>query len=142
MKDPTSELRKAYRTALNGNLDNLAGGDVPVYDLPPENAAYPFVRFGNITIVDDSNFTEYGSIMTMGIEVVNKFAGGTGNRRENEYISDQIMHLIRTRTSMAMTGFYIITTTVDMATDLDEAIPGGKLQRRIITFRHHIGEES
>lgn len=50
MSDPSLALQGAIHTALSGALM-----PVPVYDRPPETAAYPFVRIGEDQVIDDGN---------------------------------------------------------------------------------------
>lgn len=51
MSDPGWELQKAIYAALNGNLTAIGGGNAPVYDDVPADAAYPYVVLDGQSVI-------------------------------------------------------------------------------------------
>ncbi len=58
MKDADFILRKAYTTALAGNV--LSNGKVvPVYDRVPNDVKPPWIKFGQQATIDDSDKDQF-----------------------------------------------------------------------------------
>jgi hypothetical protein len=67
---PSLAAQRAIYTALNGNLtDPTTSGVVPVYDEPPENAAFPYVTIGPCITTPRNTFGRRGRQLIAQIDV-------------------------------------------------------------------------
>jgi hypothetical protein len=90
------ELRKAYYTSLNGNIQ-YNSINVPVFDLvAPNNTQSPYIILGSFTQVNDQNTKDsFGGSGTINIEVQSSFTENWGGREQ----ADDILNSILTRLS-------------------------------------------
>jgi len=115
MKEALHFIRKAIINRLSGSV-TLNSSSVPVYNRVPSDATFPFIRvysFRNdeININRDSFITDCQTR----IEVVTSFDSDNGGEYDSNLITDQILSLIRTRSSgyydLSKDDFKVITCT-------------------------------
>ena len=92
MKDADYILRKAYTTALKGNV-SYNGKTVPLYDRVPNNANPPWIKFGSQATIDDSQKDSYTTERLMTLEIHTAFIQ-KGGKKQADLISNQILQLI------------------------------------------------
>jgi len=85
MKLPEDELRAAIFTRLNGNLD------YPVYTTAPDNAQYPYVIIGNITMADGSTKCGNGQEVYVDFDAID--AGTQSTKRASDLMADVILQM-------------------------------------------------
>ena len=139
MKDPGIALRTEYKTLLSDIVYN--NRLVPVYDVVPLNATYPHIKIGDRTLLDRSNKTWYGTEVTQQIQVIDRFPANYGSRTSVYTIVQQAKLRIRKiRERLNITGFNVITATVDNENTIQELTDTYFYFRNILTFRHIIEE--
>jgi len=143
MNDPGEALRKGYYTALNGNI-TVNSANVPVYDRVPNNIGYPFIKLSTQTTTDISDKTAFMTNNTIVIDIVTGYDGNDGGKADSDDIANQVLGLIRTRSSgyidLTADGFNIVTTTLDSSNTIEENKDTHYIYRRVLTFRHIIHE--
>ena len=92
MKDPDFQLRKAYVTALKGNVA-INGKTVPVFDRVPNSATAPWIKLGSMTTINDQDKDQYNTEVQFLLEVHTAFIKG-GGKRDADNISNQVLQLI------------------------------------------------
>ena len=103
-------LQKGVRTALvaDSTLSSYVSGRV--FDEPPTNVAFPFVRFGNITPNAEDTDGSIGAEVSMNIEA---FSQATG-RVEATQVAEAIRAALhRQESSVTVTGFNLIELRCD-----------------------------
>ena len=69
-------LQKGLRAALVANSDVTANVSTRVYDEPPQDVAFPYVRFGDITPAAFDTDTIEGALVTVSIEAHSRSPSG------------------------------------------------------------------
>lgn len=141
MRLPDLQLRTAYYTLLNGNV-TFDGSPVPVYDVVPPKAAYPFIRLSTQNNSENpvKGLNDFNS--TMIVDIATHFAGGFGGKRQSDLISEQVYNLVMTaRHSLSMTNFYNIDTNLSSSGSFDEGDGKFLIFRKILTFTHILSEK-
>ena len=140
MKLPSKQVQIAYYTALNGNV-TYNSAEVPVYDVVPTASSYPYIVLGD-QIINDRPSTKDSFItdVTMQVDVVTGFEGNYGGKSQMYDISSDVTDIIRTRVPLSLTGFTMITSTLDLASIIVEQTDTHILYINRIRFRHLIQE--
>lgn len=159
MNNPGVALQRAYYEALAVNPIQIgvdvwstatdpfgispipfAGYVVPVYsDIVPESVGFePYIVLGEQTFVDDADKTVFGTEATQRVTVVTSFQSDHGGKKLMSEIADVVMQRIRVRARLPMTGFNMITSTLDSYITLMEPTGTSTLMRAELRFRHII----
>lgn len=141
MKLPSKQLQIAYYTALNGNI-TYGGSNVPVYDVVPQDADYPYIVLADQIVTDrPSTKDSYISDVIMQVDVVTGFEGAYGGKSMMYDISDSVIDIIRTRAPyISLTGFNLFKSTLDIASLVTNETETHILYINRIRFRHLIEE--
>jgi len=137
MKDPDYQLRRAYFTALDGNVTSV-GKVVPVYDRVPNNAVDPWIKFDTMAgdrIEEKDGFTTNRLFSIVCHTAFNK----RGGRKQADQISSQVMQLIVDQTLTDVSGQFVFheQTVQDFASNEDDR--GDKvILQKIIIFNNFI----
>jgi hypothetical protein len=99
-------LQKGLRTALAADAGVSAIVSTRIYDEPPQNVTFPYVRFGDISPdAFDTDSTE-GAIVDIGIEAHSRSASG---RVEAVQIIEAIKNALhRNENAVTVSGFSLI----------------------------------
>ena len=99
------ELQKGVRAALVANSSLTALVAARVYDEPPQNVTYPFVRFGDIQPRSMDTDGSTGADVTFNIEGYSQTTG----RVEATQIAEAVRTALhRQEGSVSLTGFNLI----------------------------------
>lgn len=99
------ELQKGVRAALVANSSLTALVTARVYDEPPQNVTYPFVRFGDIQPRSMDTDGSTGADVTFNIEAYSQTTG----RVEATQIAEAVRTALhRQEGSVSLTGFNLI----------------------------------
>jgi len=141
MNLPNKALQTAYYQALNGNI-SYDGSNVPVYDIVPKDADYPYIVFVSQNTIEDVTKDDFGTEIVFELDVVTGFEGSFGGKSQAYDISDDVVQAIRTRTAnyLSLSGFTMITTTLDSSLILQEDYENYVLYINKLRFRHKIQE--
>lgn len=112
-----TELQTAYFQALQGITFN--GVSVPVYDFVPADAVYPYIRIGEFTQVDNSDKSDYGSEITVQIQVVDRFGASGGSRVPINEIANQVKQIVRPN-PFSLDNHNVVTCLLDNETSFRE----------------------
>jgi hypothetical protein len=141
MKNPSVALQTAYYTALTTPAISVGGNVIPVYsDIVPASVKGPYIVLGQQTFVDDADKQVFGAESTQNVTVVTSFDSDAGGKKLSSDIADAVTRRIRTRGRLAMTGFNMITATLDSYLTLVEQTQTSTLIRAEVRFRHRIEE--
>lgn len=133
MKDTGIPLQTAYFDLLNGNIT----GDV--HDTVPASPSYPYTQIDDRTITDYTDKTNLGQEVTQTLWVVDRFSESAGSRGPLYTITGEILLIIRARPNpFNLTGFNVITSTVDLANFSRKRTETHTYFRMEIRFRHLI----
>ena len=100
------ELQKGVRSALkaNSSVNSLVG--TRIYDEPPNNVTYPYIRFGTIEPRTNDTDQSTGAAVVLNIEA---YSNQTPGRVEATQIAEAIRATLhRSETSITLTGFHLI----------------------------------
>lgn len=105
------ELQKAIKTLFTGDasLATLLGGTVRFYDLVPEDAALPYIEFGEAGItawdtdVADSR-SGFGEEHLLSIHVWSSYEG----KKEASLIQRRVRELLQDNTSLSLGGHTLV----------------------------------
>jgi len=99
------ELQKGIRAALVANSGVTALVSTRVYDEPPQNVTYPFVRFGDIQPRSADTDGSTGAEVTFNVETYSQTTG----RVEATQIAEAIRTALhRSEGSVTLSGFNLI----------------------------------
>tara|TARA_S200002703_G_C3731930_1_gene224966 strand:- start:182 stop:610 length:429 start_codon:yes stop_codon:yes gene_type:complete len=142
MNLPNKALQTAYYQALNGNI-SFGGSNVPIYDVVPDGDNYPYILLGSQNVIEDVSKDDFGTEIVMDIDVVTGFEGSFGGKSMAYDISDDVVNAIRTRTAnyLSLSGFTMITTTLDSSLILQEDYENYVLYINKLRFRHKIQQD-
>ena len=138
MNNPSVALQTAYYTALTSPALTVGGNTIPVYSDMAQNSATNYIVLGQQTIVDDADKEVFGSQMTQSVTVVTTFDSDIGGKKLSSQIADAVMQRIRTRARLALTGFNMITSTLDSYVTISEKTSTTTVIRAELRFRHII----
>lgn len=138
MNNPSVALQTAYYTALTSPALTVGGNIIPVYSDMAQNSATNYIVLGQQTIVDDADKEAFGSQMTQSVTVVTTFDSDIGGKKLSSQIADAVMQRIRTRARLALTGFNMITSTLDSYVTISEKTSTTTVIRAELRFRHII----
>jgi hypothetical protein len=113
MKDPSGVIRTWLYTTLNTHV-SYGGSVVPVYSFVPKDAVMPY-----ILIAEQSSEKEDGSKDSwivnnnVTLEIYTSSTGNDASYIPVNTICDSVLQLVRTRTSISLSGYSAISVTVD-----------------------------
>ena len=118
-----SELQKAVYARLNTGLTT------PVYDSPPQDAAFPYVTIGDTAHAPFDTDNSVGSEVLMSVHVWDNY---NGNKRILGLL-DEIYSLLN-RQPLAVTGYNVLDVMYD-ASPAPFLDADGKTRHGVSTFR-------
>lgn len=99
MKEVQHHIRKAFIDRLNGSI-TYVGDNVPVYNKVPSNQTEPFIKVSSVNTIEiDQNQTKYNTQAITRVEVFTSFNGDDGGDLQVNSIVNDIVVLLRTRSS-------------------------------------------
>lgn len=124
MKEPIKYIRQAIINALDSNI-SYGGSNVPVYNRVPSSASEPYIKVYSVQTNEvDQNADEFISETLTRIEVVTAFNSDDGGELEVNTIVNDILVLIRTRSSgyfdLSSNNFHVYTCVNEGVTYLEE----------------------
>lgn len=122
------ELQKAIFTKLNGNVDGLAGANIPVYDDVPQQSNYPYVQIGEETSANNGTKTLDGIEHTLTMHIWSQYRG----RREIKTIMKSVYDLLH-NTAISVSGASLVNVRQEFSTTLSEN--DGITRHGVIRFR-------
>jgi len=122
------ELQKAIFTKLNGNVDGLAGENIPVYDDVPQQSNYPYVQIGEETSANNGTKTLDGIEHTLTMHIWSQYRG----RREIKTIMKSVYDLLH-NTAISVSGASLVNVRQEFSTTLSEN--DGITRHGVIRFR-------
>ena len=140
MKDPIEALKNGYQTALQAK--SVSGFQVPFYKILAETHEDTYYHVMGTTVVDDSDKEDFQTECTITIGCVAPFNHNYPDVDKADEIANQALQTINVKAGsyIPLTGFFIITTSLDNSTSIIKEEPNGKASVRILRFRHIIGE--
>ena len=143
MNLPSRLLQVAYYQALNGNI-SYGGSNVPVYDVVPKGADYPYILLGS-QLVTETKFNTDTRItdVIFDVDVVTGFEGAFGGKSQAYDISEDVINAIRKTpgTYLSLSGFKMLTATLENSIILQEESETHILYINKLRFRHIISQE-
>ena len=137
MNNPSVALQTAYYTALTSPVLSVDGVTIPVYsDMAPTSATGSYIVLGQQTFVDDADKQVFGTEATQNVTVVTTFDSDMGGKKLSSRIADVVMQRIRVRARLPLTGFNMITSTLDSYLTISEQSPTRTIIRAEMRFRH------
>lgn len=137
MNNPSVALQTAYFTRLTSPALTVDGVTIPVYsDMAPTSATGAYIVLGQQTFVDDADKEVFGTEATQNVTVVTTFDSDMGGKKLSSRIADVVMQRIRVRARFAVTGFNMITSTLDSYLTISEQSPTRTIIRAEMRFRH------
>ena len=135
MKDPSSELKAAIYTALNGNTT------LPVYTMVPDGVD-SFIIIGDCTLVGDIAKDKYITDNTLQVEIVKTYRS-QGSKKAVDTDSNAIVGILRNAfaSTVTLTSFVVSLVVIDGMNDFVEETDEFKVYRKIIRFRLIIEEK-
>lgn len=139
MNLPSKELQRAYYTALNGNI-TYNGSVVPVYDLVPTGADYPFIHLGDQIVRENGTKDSFISDVIMQVDIVTGFEAGFGGKAQMYDIADLVSRVIveRVPSVLSLSGFNLFKSQLDVSSFLEDQTDTHILYINRIRFRHLI----
>ena len=137
MNNPSVALQTAYYTRLTSPALTVDGVTIPVYsDMAPTSATGSYIVLGQQTFVDDADKEAFGTEATQNVTVVTTSDSDMGGKKLSSRIADVVMQRIRVRARFAVTGFNMITSTLDSYLTISEQSPTRTIIRAEMRFRH------
>ena len=160
MNNPSVALQTAYYTALTspaiftsyeswGTSVQVFGTSTMIWqtantglqidvfsDMAPTSATGSYIVLGQQTFVDDADKQVFGTEATQNVTVVTTFDSDMGGKKLSSRIADVVMQRIRVRARFAVTGFNMITSTLDSYLTISEQSPTRTIIRAEMRFRH------
>ena len=114
MSDHSLELQKSIFNALDGDstLQNLV---TDVYDFVPENTAFPYVKVGEETSLDNGTKTLQGNEQTLVIHTFSRYRGS----KEVKEIMSRIYALLH-ESSLSVTGASLVNLRFEFSDVIKE----------------------
>ena len=142
MNEALHHIRKAYFTRLNGAITS-GGSTVPVYNMIPIDATFPFIKISSISVNEtDQNRDSFNTLSETRIEVVTAFQGDSGGELQCNQIVDEVLNLIRTRSSgyidLSSDSFNVYSTTLDQIKYVEEHLDDRSYFRAIIEIQNKV----
>jgi hypothetical protein len=146
MKEVIHRVRKAYIDKLASNV-LLRGASVPIYNRVPSDASFPYIRIYSVSNDEiDQNQTNYITEVITRLEVVTRFTGDSGGELDSNLITDEVLELVRTRTSSYINlddeGFNVFTTQIETINYLEEDASDYTYYRVIIEVSNRIEQRT
>jgi len=140
MIDSAKPLQIQYYSLLSGSI-TYDGSTVPVYDVIPSDATYPYIKIQERTALDMSTKTNQGQEVTQRIQIVDRYNHQTGTRSGIYEIGADVIATIRSRPiQISLTDFNVITATLDNADTRQEHDDKYTYQIYNLRFRHKLEE--
>ena len=146
MREVIHRVRKAYIDKLASNV-LLRGASVPIYNRVPSDASFPYIRIYSVSNDEiDQNQTNYITEVITRLEIVTRFTGDSGGELDSNLITDEVLELVRTRTSSYINledeGFNVFTTQIETINYLEEDASDYTYYRVIIEVSNRIEQRT
>jgi hypothetical protein len=113
MKDPSGVIRSWLYTTLSGQV-SYAGVTVPVYSFVPKDSAMPYILLAEQSGGGEEGAKESWIVRhTATLEVYTSSTGNDASYVPCNTIADSVLQKVRTRTSVTLSGFTVISVVVD-----------------------------
>ena len=134
MKDPSTEILKAFYDALNGNL-SFGGDNYPVYTVAPKSGSYNYVLLDDVTLLDDSAKDYFDTEGTILMDIVTADSADGGTLIPVNDIANDILLLV-VRKGLSMTNFTLaVRPFLDFTHIIKEQTETALIIRKLITLR-------
>lgn len=135
MRDPSSEIKKAYYDLLNGNTA------LDVYTMLPQGID-DFIFVGDFTIGEDIAKDTWITDCTIQIEILRTYRN-QGTKTEVDSDANIITQLVRDNfaSGVTLTNFSVPITTLDGSNDFVEETDEFKIYRKFLRFRLTVEEK-
>lgn len=136
---PSQALQTAYYNALNGAITYNAT-TVPVYDVVPADADYPYIRLADQIVREASTKNSFSTDIIIQVDVVTGFEGAFGGKQQMWDIASKVVDVIRTRSDgyLSVLGYTVYKSELDISTVIEEQTDTHNLYINRIRFRHLI----
>ena len=114
MSDHSLELQKSIFNALDGD-SNLQSLVTDVYDFVPESTAFPYVKIGEETSLDNGTKTLQGNEHTLVIHTFSRYRGS----KEVKEIMSRIYALLH-ESSLSVTGASLVNLRFEFSDVIKE----------------------
>jgi len=99
MNEVLHHIRKAFIDRLTDNV-TVQGIDVPIYNVIPREATYPFIKIYSVSNdEDDLNRSSFNTEAVVRLEVLTRFDYNSGGELQCNLITDEVINQIRTSPS-------------------------------------------
>lgn len=107
---PVEDIKKAYYTALNGNV-TYSGNTIPVYSIAPKSSDPPYIILGTTSLIESGTKSDFLYDVTLFIEVVTT----DQSKAEMLSITNQILTLIKPNTTsvLTLTNYTMVNLVLD-----------------------------
>lgn len=131
-QSPINPLQKALVAKLKADapLTALLGGKQAIYDQPPEDGTYPYVRVGDHLSIPDNDLTSFGRNITETLHIWTKARGNVTGQdiaaRINAILDHQLAGLI-------VPGHRVVS----IRNEFDQALtdPDPQIRHHVLRFR-------
>lgn len=142
MKDPLTAIRKAYGTALDNIV--VGGQQIPFFALVPESGHPEYAYIETMSSEENSDKSEFGATVDIGLALITQYHGSAGRIEDTESLADATINKIKTnitsKLDLSADGFYMITNVLTGNRYEIENEKGEKAIKRVINFRHIVGQ--
>ena len=99
--------------------------------------------FVSQNVIEEPTKDDFGTEVVMDVDVVTGFEGSFGGKSMAYDIADDVVEAIRTRTAnyLSLSGFSMVTTTLDSSIALQELTETHILYINKLRFRHKIQQD-
>lgn len=145
MRNPHSELRRAYKERLFKNItigfDEL---EVKIYDRVPDNVEFPYIVLSSMDSIDTGTKSSFEWLTAILVDVVTGYEGLEGGKHLADELSNRVIELIipeRAIGLVEMVNYNCISTTVDNIETLETQTDTNYIVRNLIRFNNIITQK-
>jgi len=133
LKNPNSQLIKAYYNALNGVL--------PVFDgIAPNNASGNYIVLADRTAAQQADKNNFFTQVTVVIDIVTT-GQNTGFKAAQQY-SNQVLEIINSNETLTMDDFTLDSQVIESINNLSGLDPAQKMFRVLIRVSSYITQKN
>tara|TARA_R100000700_G_C3111047_1_gene104034 strand:+ start:97 stop:531 length:435 start_codon:yes stop_codon:yes gene_type:complete len=137
MKDPSFVVRKGLFDVLNGNI-TYDSSNVPVYNVVPDNATYPYIIIYSLSSTDiEQNKEHYITDVETRLEVVTRFSSSSGGQLQANQIINSISQLIILKSgllNLSSDNYNVYSQTNNGISYLTEDLPDHTYYRGVLSM--------
>ena len=142
MKDPADSVRTWLYGVLNGTV-SYSSATVPVYSHAPKDAAMPYILLASQQTgseMEESTKDTYASNSTFSIEIYSRSTGNDGTYKAVNSIGNSVLQLVRVRTPITISGYQVISLTMESIITDNILTDSGTVFIKVITINLKIEE--